>query len=173
MRVMGKGFHADAFANFAGLEPRHVLSILSALSDHDCLPDRRTGVDRRASRLPDDWTAPDEWIQWAVDKRRWEPQDAQDEAEIFANYWQAKSGQQATKTDWFKTWQNWVKQSRRPDGTYRPPVGPIVSNRERMAATADLYERLGRTSEAREIRAALIPEDNVIPFNRGDEKIAV
>lgn len=170
IRVMGKSFHADAFAQFAGLEQRHVLAILSALTDNDALPDGRAKVERRASRLPDDFHAPREWLEWAIDKRRWTPADAAEEAEIFCNYWQSRSGSQATKLDWFKTWQNWVRNSRRPDGDYQAPR-PMVSSREHMERTAALYERMGRDAEAREIRAHLARTANVIPFTRTDSEI--
>lgn len=63
---------------------------------------------KRGSRLPDDWTLPDDWREWvrvncpaagdaAIDR----------EALKFGNYWQSKAGQQAAKLDWRKTWQNW------------------------------------------------------------------
>lgn len=161
MREMGKSFHASAFALFAGLEDKHVTAIVEAMADHDALPEKRSKITARAHRLPDDWTAPDDWLSWASDERRWQPADAQQEAEIFANYWQAKSGKDACKLDWRKTWQNWVRNSRRPDGDYRASV-PIVSNVEHMERTAALYEKMGRTTEAAEIRARLA--SNVLPF---------
>lgn len=46
--------------------------------------------------------------------------DARREAERFRDYWCAKSGKDATKTDWQATWRNWVRkavadrQARRP-----------------------------------------------------------
>lgn len=163
MRMLGKGFNAQAFALFSGLEERHVLSIISALTDNSALPDGRAKVERRATRLPDDWTPPEEYINWAVNKRMWHPEDAGDEAEIFSNYWQSKSGAQAAKVDWFKTWQNWVKQSRRPDGDYRPATA-TVSHAEHMERTAAMYERIGRLTEAAEIRAKLA--SNVVPIKK-------
>jgi hypothetical protein len=161
MREAGKGFHAQAFALFAGLEEKHVTAIVEALAAHDALPEKRSKITARAHRLPDDWTPPDDYIEWASDARRWQPDDARQEAEIFANYWQAKSGKDACKLDWRKTWQNWVRNSRRPDGDYRLSV-PIVSNAEHMERTAALYEKMGRATEAAEIRARLA--SNVLPF---------
>ncbi len=67
----------------------------------------------RGARLPTNFEAPAEWIQWAVAKRGWSKSEAIDEAEQFARYWQAKAGKDAAKLDWFKTWQNWVTNSRR------------------------------------------------------------
>lgn len=171
MREMGRAFHIDAFAVFAGLEPRHVDAILAALQAHDALPMKRAVVTHRAERLANDFEPPEDWIQWAVDQRRWTPADASEEAEIFANYWQAKSGQAATKLDWRKTWCNWVRNSRRPDGDYRRPM-QMVSSREHMERTAALYDRMGRTNEAKEIRDSLAASANVIPFTQATLKMA-
>lgn len=161
LREAGKGFHAQAFAVFAQLEERHVQAILTALSAHNALPNGRSKVTARAHRLGDDWTPPADWIVWASETRKWEPSAAQEEAEIFANYWQSKGGKDACKLDWRKTWQNWVRNSRRPDGDYRKapesPHGGYLSER-----TAALYERMGRDTEAAEIRARL--DSNVLPF---------
>lgn len=67
----------------------------------------------RGARLADDFTAPAAWIDWAITKRGWGRAEAIDEAECFARYWQAKTGKDAVKRDWLKTWQNWVTNSRR------------------------------------------------------------
>lgn len=166
MREMGKRFHAGAFAQFAGLEDRHVADIIAALEAHDALPDKRSPTTQRGTRLPDDWEAPADWIDWAVEQRHWEPAVAREESESFADYWQSRPGQGGTKLDWRKTWQNWVRNSRRPDGDYRPPSGPIVSSRDHMERTAALYERMGRTAEAADIRRTLdSTSSNVLPFN--------
>lgn len=117
MREMCSHFHIFAFAQFAGLEERHVLAIIAALEAHGALPAKRT-VSSRGQRLAADFTAPDDWIELAVKERRWSPDEARAEAEIFANYWQAKSGAGAAKLDWRKTWINWFRNSHRPDGTH-------------------------------------------------------
>ncbi len=163
MREMGKAFHAVAFAAFAGLELRHVEAIIVALDNHDALPEKRA-TSQRGQRLPLDWTAPPDWLAWASETRRWTPVDAAAEAEAFADYWQARSGQGSAKLDWRKTWQNWVRNSRRADGDYRIATGPMVSSREHMERTAALYDKMGRTSEADEIRASLAATDNVVPM---------
>jgi hypothetical protein len=71
---------------------------------------------RRGTRLPDNFETPGAWIDWAAEKRGWPRAEAREEAECFARYWQAKSGKEAVKLDWFKTWQNWVTNSRRRGG---------------------------------------------------------
>jgi hypothetical protein len=75
------------------------------------------GKTDRGSRLPDDFQVPDEWIDYAVTKRKWSRADAIEEAEGFCRYWKAKTGAGARKRDWYMTWQNWVANSRRPNGS--------------------------------------------------------
>ena len=165
MREMGQRFHTAAFAQFSGLEDHHITRMVEALNAHDANPDKRSPTTKRASRLPDDWEVPTDWIDWAVEQRRWEPAAAHEEADNFRDFWQAKSGQAATKLDWKKTWQVWVRNSRRPDGDYRPSVN-MVSSREHMEQTARVYEKMGRDTEAAEIRRKLAGLDNVVPFKK-------
>lgn len=174
MREMGRRFHRAAFAQFAGLSDSHVIAIMAALEAHGALPEGRTPVSNRGHRLPLDWEPPEDWIQWACDQRRWQPHDAREEAEIFANYWQARSGQGAVKLDWRKTWQNWVRSSHRPDGDYCPPatVRDSVEWRDHMTRTAEIYDRMGRTNEAQEIRRQLASTATVIPFTAAGQKVA-
>jgi len=60
------------------------------------------------SRLPSEFEIPDEWLNWALSKG-WEHSAALEEAEKFKDYWISKSGQNATKLDWFATWRNWLR----------------------------------------------------------------
>lgn len=108
---------------------------------------------KRATRLSDDFVMPEEWIEWAIKKRHWSRADTLDEAEKFANWWQAKGGQDACKLDWYKTWQVWVANSKRPNGTNKP-TRSVTAEVARAAEerTAAIYERMGRTDEAAEIR---------------------
>lgn len=69
-------------------------------------PPARTA--KRGSRLPDDWTLPDDWRQWALTNcPASSTADVDREALKFANFWQAKAGANACKLDWSKTWRNW------------------------------------------------------------------
>lgn len=105
----------------------------------------------RGSRLAADWSLPDEWRQWGKERRNWSDKDVSEEAEIFANYWQAKSGTGACHTDWFKTWRNWVIRSHRPDGKGDGKVSTAEQiNNLRLAI--DLYDKMGRREEAQEAR---------------------
>ena len=166
LREMGAQFHLAAFAQFAGLEERHVSAIIAALEAHDALPAKRATAAVRAHRLPHDWTLPPDWSEWASYQRHWGPAEVQQEADAFADFWHSKPGQAGTKLDWRKTWQNWCRNSRRPDGHYNPNAAAldVGAQREAMERTAALYDRMGRVDEAAEIRRRL--DSNVVPINR-------
>lgn len=62
----------------------------------------------RASRLAKDWKLPKSWGDWAIEKYpHWTADKVRDEATKFRNHWTSKSGKDATKLDWYATWQNW------------------------------------------------------------------
>ena len=67
----------------------------------------------RATRLQHDFTVPSEWLDWADTERGWSRGDTKIEAASFVDHWSAKSGKDATKLDWFATWRNWIRNSRR------------------------------------------------------------
>jgi len=63
-----------------------------------------------AQRWPSNAVVSDEWIADGLDARARNALPALDlrpEAEAFANYWASKSGKDATKLDWHRTWLNW------------------------------------------------------------------
>jgi uncharacterized protein YdaU (DUF1376 family) len=70
----------------------------------------------RATRLPPDWEPSDQLIAFMAKERP----DLNPSHTImkFCNYWQAKSGKDATKLDWDKTFQNWVLQEK--EGKAKP-----------------------------------------------------
>jgi len=65
----------------------------------------------KAGRWPIDGVVSETWISKAETARadhKLPPIDLRLEAEKFANYWASKSGGSATKTDWERTWINWI-----------------------------------------------------------------
>ena len=63
----------------------------------------------RGARLPLT-DLPGEWRTWSLQTRPdLEPELVWD---CFRDYWVAKTGQAATKRDWFATWRNWVRRER-------------------------------------------------------------
>lgn len=68
------------------------------------------------SRLPADWSLPDDWRSWAERERP--DVDARREADGFADYWHGVAGAKGRKADWQATWRNWI---RRADGMRSRP----------------------------------------------------
>lgn len=78
---------------------------------------KKSGGQKRGTRLPDDWSLPDDWLAWAQEQRS--GVDARTEGAKFADYWHAKAGKDATKLDWFATWRNWIRNAR-PSAESKP-----------------------------------------------------
>ncbi len=76
-----------------------------------------TKVDKsRATRLPPDWKPTNDMIQFCQTERpdlSW-----QFIADGFRDYWIAQAGAKGRKVDWEATWRNWVRNQRKPQGTY-------------------------------------------------------
>jgi hypothetical protein len=63
----------------------------------------------KGTRLSQDWRPSEKGWEFAKAKLGGQ---AEVEFEKFQNYWLAKSGQNATKLDWDRTWHNWVLSAR-------------------------------------------------------------
>ena len=60
------------------------------------------------TRLPDDWSLPKAWGDWAVSEG-YPESSVRDQADRFKDYWIGATGQKATKRDWLATWRNWCR----------------------------------------------------------------
>lgn len=148
IKELGSDFNVAAFAAFCQLDPKHIEAIIAALDANDISlgTQRKTGA--RGTRLPDDFTIPPEWLLAAQIKKGWTIDVAKTEAENFTNHWQAKSGKEAVKLDWKKTWLVWIGNSRKPNGDYRPERE--MSREERLAQydrNIVMARKLGRPEE--------------------------
>jgi uncharacterized protein YdaU (DUF1376 family) len=65
---------------------------------------------RRATRLPAEWTLPEEWAEWARTTRP--DLDPLKVADKFRDYWVSKPGKAGVHLDWLATWRNWVREER-------------------------------------------------------------
>lgn len=77
----------------------------------NAMPEERRGEERervaRATRIPADFAVTDQMRTWATKNA---PRvDLDRETENFRDYWVAKSGKDATKVDWTRTWQKWMR----------------------------------------------------------------
>ncbi len=75
----------------------------------------KPAAEARGTRLPSDWTLPDDWAAWARQARP--DLEIQIAAESFRDFWCAKPGAGGRKTDWLATWRNWVRNQKAP---YKP-----------------------------------------------------
>lgn len=62
--------------------------------------------DKKAHRLPEEWTPREEDIIWA--KEQHPNVNAEFETHKFRDYWRGTGG---TKLDWDATWRNWIRRS--------------------------------------------------------------
>jgi hypothetical protein len=82
------------------------LPLLSPLNPPSLSPQKRA----RATRLADDWRPSAASIVYAESKG-FSGDDLDRQIEDFRDYWQPKSGQNATKLDWSKTWATWIRKA--------------------------------------------------------------
>jgi hypothetical protein len=88
-----------------GEERRGVQSASSPKARHPTATESSQG-----SRLPNDWTLPNEYRDYCRQER---PDLSPDTvAERFRDHWIAKAGRDGVKLDWLATWRNWVRSER-------------------------------------------------------------
>lgn len=94
---------------------------------------------REGTRLPADWTLPEEWREFASKDMHWSEADITSEAEEFRDYWLGKPGKDGRKADWLATWRNWIRRSRRVSSRV-PAAAPSggYSQRNNSTASSDL-----------------------------------
>jgi hypothetical protein len=69
----------------------------------------RAQTRERGTRIPDDFAVTPEMVTWARENA---PQvNGGYETAKFVDYWRAKAGRDATKTDWIGTWRNWMRKA--------------------------------------------------------------
>ncbi|MCC8361604.1 hypothetical protein LK996_00710 [Lysobacter sp. A6] len=77
------------------------------------------------SRLPTDWSLPDDWREWAQAER---PElDIGVEGERFADYWRGIAGAKGRKADWLATWRNWIRNANAPRGMRGAVSGDVFA----------------------------------------------
>lgn len=80
-----------------------------------------TSSTKRASRLPEDWQLPTDWLSWALaEKPKWDEAWARRTADRFRDFWIAKPGRAGCKLDWLATWRNWVRDTKDPTFPLKP-----------------------------------------------------
>jgi hypothetical protein len=109
----------------------------------------------RATRLPDDFKVPAEWYPRAAEYRaaaNLPPVDLAIEAIKFVNHFLSANGDKCLKTDWRRTWDNWVLNARAPVASlFSPKSGDVVTamptpldNAESWRRAVDFFKRTGK-----------------------------
>lgn len=81
----------------------------------------RSGKATRGTRLSPDWQPSADELAWAKSERPDLIVSA--EVENFRDYWLAKSGKDATKLDWTRTWKSWIRNAYAKKGGKIVPAG--------------------------------------------------
>lgn len=84
----------------------------------------------RGSRLPTNWIAPQEYIDYCNTERP--DLNANFIADGFKDYWISIAGSKGLKTDWFATWRNWVRRQSAIVSNVKPLKGHGVISDEKF-----------------------------------------
>lgn len=102
----------------------------------------------RGARLAPDWSLPVEWREWAVNAGL-PPERCDLEASKMQN-WSINAGAKGAKKDWFRAWQNWVREAvdKLPNQRGSPPAK--ASNTSALAnAASRLVQNMRSADEIR------------------------
>jgi hypothetical protein len=69
---------------------------------------------KKAMRLPDGWTIPAPWVDWAITFAAsagfaLSAEQVGTIADSFADHWHSIGGPNASRVDWLATWRNWIR----------------------------------------------------------------
>jgi hypothetical protein len=141
------------------LEPKHAPSmdggnladslIPDSLIPDSLIPDsliqKGEGAQRRqrATRLPSDFSLPDDWITFCITERP--DLDPAKTFDKFRDYWTAKAGKDGAKLNWSATWRNWVREERKQLAQpAKQPQPKSFAERDREAGWARWEEMTNR-----------------------------
>jgi hypothetical protein len=102
---------------------------------------------KRGTRWPEHAVVPDDWLfdgNEARENSGLPTLDLRSEAVKFANYWASKSGGNATKIDWKRTWINWCMDAKGAQNGHGKPNG----QHGQTSAAGDVFGRLYATARA-------------------------
>jgi uncharacterized protein YdaU (DUF1376 family) len=85
---------------------------------------------KKGSRLPRDWSLPQEWADWSL-AQGMDELSSRREADRFRDYWVSAPGQRGVKLDWQAVWRNWVRKwiDERDRRGYNSPPRPRIRAR--------------------------------------------
>jgi hypothetical protein len=71
-------------------------------------------AEKRGTRLPEDWVLKTGWARWAMEHFVISPDQVRQEAAAFKDHFLSSGKANALKTDWERTWHNWIRGNGRP-----------------------------------------------------------
>lgn len=95
-------------------------------------PEDRT-TSSRGTRIPAGFHATDDMIAWA---RKETPNVGHSETQAFVDYWTAESGAKATKRDWVRAWQVWMRKEQKRLDEQRAREDRYAQSRQPPPSTA-------------------------------------
>lgn len=76
------------------------------------------GAGKRGTRLPEEWRPSQELWQWArAERPDLSEADLKSITEDFIDYWLSKTGADATKIYWDRTYKVWIRRAWKPGGS--------------------------------------------------------
>ena len=101
------------------------------------------------TRLPEDWTLPEDWAAWTANERP--DLDVTQVAEEFKDYWLNRKDKGAWKVSWLKTWRNWVR-GQKSSGR---PLSQQMRKSERISKEQWAKSREAGKKRMEEVRRAI------------------
>lgn len=92
--------------------------------------EKKSAPAARGTRLSDSWMPSEDLLQWARAERS--DIDPVKEADAFRDYWLSQPGQKGVKTDWDRTFKNWIRNAR-GRAARSAPVTPVDRMRQTLA----------------------------------------
>jgi hypothetical protein len=135
-------------------------------------PAAEAAATTRGTRIRPDWLLPRAWGDWALAKYpHWTADIVRDVALKFHNHWKGKTGKDATKLDWYATWQNWCMSGI----TQRENPAPRVDGRGGMTSEQQFAASVAKGERIRAQRRAEAAGANALasPGPQGMEVIDV
>jgi len=102
--------------------------------------------EKRGTRLSPEWSPSDADRAYAR-SLGWSESQINREAENFRDYWLAKAGADAAKTDWGRTWSRWIRNSKtKPEGSpaSAADIGPTGFYAKFGSREQDAWDAYGR-----------------------------
>lgn len=117
-----------------------------ASSSGTAAPRSKKGT-KRGTRIPEPFPVDADMVEWAHSECPLV--DGKYETAQFCDYWAAKTGTNAVKLDWSRTWKTWMRKAQRDAGERRP--SNVVAIRPKQAAKEDLFAEAFARAAAQEV----------------------